>query len=245
VLTLDSPGLLWLLVGFSPAAAQIPEDIQQLLHHRGHALLIGVSDYKTGWNQLPMVKDDLQDLKAGLEPYFETVEILSDPTVAKLRERMGDFLLGQWNNPGERLFIYYSGHGFTAFNQSSRDNDGYITGSDTPLYNQTDGKAVAKAVSFYEVDSWSRQTNARHVLMVFDSCFSGSLFQTMGPTPEEPPETISTVSGHCCVRRCDTISPPAAKTKRWRPTTPLRLSSCAACAVTLINIAWGSSRPKI
>jgi WD domain, G-beta repeat len=38
--------------------------------------------------------------------------------------------------------------------------------------------AVENAVSFGEVDTWSRQTKARHVLMVFDSCFSGSLFQT-------------------------------------------------------------------
>jgi len=173
-------GLLWLLVGFSPAAAEVPEDIQQLLQHRGHALLIGVSEYTSGWPQLPNVKNDLQDLKAGLEPYFATVDIVPNPTVAQLRDRMSEFLLGQWNNPGERLFIYYSGHGFTAFNQSSRDYDGYITGSDTP------GKAVVKAVSFYEVDSWSRQTSARHVLMVFDSCFSGSLFQTTG-LPEEPP----------------------------------------------------------
>jgi Tol biopolymer transport system component len=168
-------GLLWLLVGLSPVAAQIPEDIQQLLQHRGHALLIGVSNYKTGWDRLPNVKNDLQDLKAGLEPYFETVDVVQNPTVAQLRDRMSEFLLGQWNKPDERLFIYYAGHGFTDFNQSSRDNNGYITGSDTP------GVAIAKAVSFFEVDSWSRQTRARHVLMVFDSCFSGSLFQTMGP----------------------------------------------------------------
>jgi uncharacterized caspase-like protein len=94
---------------------------------------------------------------------------------------MSEFLLGQWNKPDERLFIYYAGHGFTDFNESSRDYDGYITGSDTP------GVAVAKAVSFFDVDSWSRQTRARHVLMVFDSCFSGSLFESRGST--EPPPT--------------------------------------------------------
>jgi uncharacterized caspase-like protein len=114
----------------------------------------------------------------GLEPYFETVEIELNPSVAKIRERMQEFLLDQWNKPDERLFVYYSGHGFTAFNKTSRDNDGYITGSDTP------GKVAAKAVSFYEFDDWSRITSARHVLMVFDSCFSGSLFETMGPEQE-------------------------------------------------------------
>jgi tetratricopeptide (TPR) repeat protein len=161
---------------------EVPVDIQQALDHRGHALLIGVSDYTSGWPQLPNVKNDLHDLKAGLDPYFETVDIVPNPTVAQLRDRMGEFLLGQWNKPDARLFVYYAGHGFTNFNESSRDIDGYITGSDTP------GKAVAKAMSFFEVDSWSRQTRARHVLMVFDACFSGSLFQTMGP-PEEPTRT--------------------------------------------------------
>jgi hypothetical protein len=218
-------------------------DIRQALQHRGHALLIGVSDYASGWPQLPNVKNDLQDLKAGQDPYFETVDIVPNPTVAQLRDRMGEFLLGQWNKLDERLFIYYAGYGFTDFNQSSRDNDGYITGSDTPR------KAIAKAMSFFEVDSWSRQTRARHVLMVFDACFSGSLFQTMGP-PEEPARPD--LDG---IRRMlfqpmryyitATILPPADKTKRWRPTAPSRPYFCAACAVELINITWGSSRLMI
>jgi uncharacterized caspase-like protein len=231
-------GLLWLLVRFSSAAAQVPDDIQQLLHHRGHALLIGVSNYTSGWPQLPNVKDDLDDLKSGLEPYFETVDIVPNPTVAQLRDRVSEFLLGQWNQPDERLFIYYSGHGFTAFNQSSRDNDGYITGSDTP------GKAVAKAVSFYDVDSWSRQTSARHVLMVFDSCFSGSLFQTLGAPPEEPPHNY-----------LDNVRTLLRKPMRYYITAGRQNEEVAADSTFatlllrglrggLINITRGSSRPK-
>ena len=155
------------------------------MHHRGHALLIGVSDYTRGWDQLPSVKNDLHDLEEGLKPYFETVDTVRSPTVAEIRTKLRDFLLGRWNRPNERLFIYYSGHGFTDFNQSSRQNDGYITGSDTPLYNQRDGMAVENAVPFYEVNYLSMQTKARHVLMVFDACFSGSLFQTKA-TKTEP-----------------------------------------------------------
>jgi uncharacterized caspase-like protein len=150
---------------------------------RGHALLIGVSNYTRGWDQLPSVKNDLQDLKTGLAPYFETVDTILNPTVAELRNQMHDFLMGHWNKSDERLFVYYSGHGFTDFNQSSRQNDGYITGSDTPLYKPDDGKAIANAMSLYDVDSWNRQTKAKHVLMVFDSCFTGSLFQTIMTEP--------------------------------------------------------------
>src|SRR5262249_12586616 len=166
-------------------AERIPEDIQQVLQHRGHALLIGQSHYTRGWDELASVRYDLQTLKAGLTPYFETVEIVQDPTVSQLRDRMREFLLGQWNMPDERLFIYYAGHGFTDFNQASRENNGYITGSDTPRYDLTPGKAIENAVPFTDIDAWNRQTRARHVLMVFDSCFSGTLFQTMG-SEEEP-----------------------------------------------------------
>jgi tetratricopeptide (TPR) repeat protein len=165
-------------------AERIPEDIQQVLQHRGHALLIGQSHYTRGWDELASVRHDLQTLKAGLTPYFETVEIVQDPTVSQLRDRMREFLLGKWNMPDERLFIYYAGHGFTDFNQASRENNGYITGSDTPRYDLNPGKAIENAVPFTDIDAWNRQTRARHVLMVFDSCFSGSLFQTMGPEEE-------------------------------------------------------------
>jgi hypothetical protein len=68
--------------------------------------------------------------------------------------------------------------------QASRENNGYITGSDTPRYDLNPGKAIENAVPFTEIDSWNRQTRARHILMVFDSCFSGTLFQTMGSEEE-------------------------------------------------------------
>ena len=163
---------------------QIPDDIQKVLQRRGHALLIGQARYTRGWDELASVRADLQALKAGLTPYFETVETVQDPTVSQLRDRMREFLLGKWNMPDERLFIYYAGHGFTDFNQASRENNGYITGSDTPRYDLNPGKAIENAVPFTEVDSWNRQTRARHVLMVFDLCFSGTLFQTMGSEEE-------------------------------------------------------------
>jgi uncharacterized caspase-like protein len=88
--------------------------------------------------------------------------------------------LKQHNGEKERLFIYYSGHGFTDYNGASQRNAGYITGSDTPVYKLKDDNVTANALPFYDIDSWNRQTKARHVLMVFDSCFSGSLLESKG-----------------------------------------------------------------
>jgi hypothetical protein len=44
------------------------------------------------------------------------VEIVPSPTVAELKSKIKAFLLDQWKGPKERLFVYYSGHGFTDFN---------------------------------------------------------------------------------------------------------------------------------
>lgn len=161
----------------------VPEDIRKLLDHRGHALLIGVSDYSSGWDKLPGVKDDLRKLEEGLKASFETVEIVPNPTVDQIRFKIRNFLMGQWNKANERLLIYYSGHGFTDQNPYSRKKEGYITGIDTPLYIPADGRATANAMPFDEVVYWSGKSNARHVLMVFDSCFSGSLFASKSGPP--------------------------------------------------------------
>jgi hypothetical protein len=166
-----------------PPAPPVPEDIQHALRKKGHALLIGVSHYTGGYDQLPNVAKDLQDLKKGLDPYFQDVEVLPSPTVDELTSKLKAFLLETYSKPGERLFIYYSGHGFPDYDEAKRLNVGYITGSDTPVHK--DGEPVVNALSFEEIDFWNKQTRARHVLMVFDSCFSGSVFETKGTS--EPP----------------------------------------------------------
>jgi Caspase domain len=172
-----------------PAKVVVPEEIAEQLRGRGHALLIGVSNYTSGWDNLPSVKDDVLHLEEALSPYFQTVVSLLDPTVDQLRDRIRDFLLGRWNTFDARLFIYYSGHGFTDLNRYSRQTNGYITGSNTPVYHESDLMAGLRAVSFSEVHGWSLESHARHVLMVFDSCFSGSLFQTKSAERDPQPKT--------------------------------------------------------
>src|SRR5262249_31425096 len=62
---LDLAGSQYRIVALPP---KIPEDIQQVLQRRGHALLIGESHYTRGWDELASVRADLQALKAGLRP---------------------------------------------------------------------------------------------------------------------------------------------------------------------------------
>jgi outer membrane protein OmpA-like peptidoglycan-associated protein len=161
----------------SNAFCEVPRDLVESLSKNGLALIIGVSSYRGGWDRLPQVMREVDTLANGLAPHFAHVFTLKDPTIAELRSTMRDFLLGRGNVTDERIFIFYAGHGFTDLNQNADRSTGYITGTDTPVYNP-DAPQVDQAIAFEEIDAWNRQTRARHVLMVFDSCFAGSLFLT-------------------------------------------------------------------
>ena len=161
------------------AVAQFPNDLLESLSGKGLALLISVANYQQGWDYLPQTLGEVDSLAAGLSPHFAQVFTLKDPSAADIRSALRSFLLGRGNASDERIFIFYAGHGFTDFNQASNRSTGYITGADTPLYNPNHPQ-VDQAIAFEEIDALNSQTRARHVLMIFDSCFAGSLFLTRG-----------------------------------------------------------------
>jgi len=100
------------------------------LRHRGHALLIGVSYYTSGWDQLPSVAKDLQDLQEGLAPYFQTVDI---PDRRRADKQNKSFSLGPMEGVQGMVIHLLFRPRFTDFNRASKRLDGYITGSDTPV----------------------------------------------------------------------------------------------------------------
>jgi outer membrane protein OmpA-like peptidoglycan-associated protein len=150
-----------------------------MISHTGAALIIGVWRYRDPlWGDLPSIEDNIDTLAQGLAPHFQTVRTVKNPPTDPLRSELRNFIVGSSYRGVKRLFVYYGGHGFTDFNQSSRTNDGYITGTDTPAYDPNNPVAVSEALSFQEIDSMNRESRAVQVLMAFDSCFSGSIFMT-------------------------------------------------------------------
>ena len=165
------------------ASAEVPDDIKTNLTGHGHALLIGVSKYdNNAWTELRSVTADLEDLVKGLKPHFATIDTLINPATNTIRNRLRELMTGRWNQPNERLLVYYAGHGFTDYNPSSRVYTGYITGRDTPACRGNDcSTAIGDAIPFNELDTINRETRALHVIMLFDSCFSGSIFMSRSP----------------------------------------------------------------
>ncbi len=154
------------------------------LYSGSYALLIGVSDYTGGWRDLPGVAQDIEAVSAALrEDSFQITKVMN-PTRASLTQAIEDFISQYGEQNDNRLLIYFAGHGETLTTPDGRQL-GYIVPADAPpSRNQAAFKRTA--ISMQAVDNYAQQIVAKHVLFVFDSCFSGMLFDVLrrsGPPP--------------------------------------------------------------
>ena len=162
---------------------QIPAGGETIdLYDESHALVIGVSDYTNGWPSLPGVKRDIEAVSAALQKQGFQVEKVLNPTRAQFDQAIRRFISRWGQAERNRLLIYYAGHGQTLTTVDGREL-GYIVPADAPPSTNS-GAFKQVAVSMSEIETYALQIEARHVLFVFDSCFSGSLFEAMRGLPD-------------------------------------------------------------
>lgn len=153
----------------SPLVA-VTENGQEIkLYKESHALLVGASRYEQ-WGALPSIPGELDNLETALESHNFNVERLVDPNAERLKSGIEDFINEYGYEPDNRLLIFFSGHGH------SEGARGFLLPVDAPL---PDKKKEFRrhALSMSRVMSWAREIESKHVLFVFDSCFSGSVFK--------------------------------------------------------------------
>ncbi len=160
------PGDVRRAQGGEPSPATKP--LLDLAYGAFHALVIGNNDYK----HLPKLKTavaDAREVKRVLsDDYGFAVTLLEKATrsdilraVNKLRADLG---------PEDNLLIYYAGHGTL-----DRESDtGYWLPIDAEPDNDVDWIANAALTRHLKA------MNANHVLVVADSCYSGTLFRDAG-----------------------------------------------------------------
>jgi len=148
------------------AVTQQGESVE--LYKASYALLIGASNYTT-WSSLPSIPSELNEVQETLEAQQFQVERLVDPDSEALEEGIESFINEYGYDKENRLLIFFSGHGH------SIEDKGFILPIDTPL--PDDNQAFRrKAVPMTQVLAWARDIESKHVLFLFDSCFSGSVF---------------------------------------------------------------------
>src|SRR5262249_16185459 len=75
-----------------------------------------------------------------------------------------------------RLLLWFAGHGSTVNGES------YIVPVDAPSQ-KSDADFRDKAISLRRFSEYMREAKARHVLAIFDSCFSGAVFNVARSAP--------------------------------------------------------------
>ena len=142
----------------APARAEFAVDFG-----RYHALVIGVNEYQ----YLPKLETAVNDASAVHDllrrEYGFDSTLLLNPTRYELVRALDR--LRATLEPRDNLLIYYAGHG----NLDKETDNGYWL----PMDAETDSQANWVAV--HTITSTVKAMSAKHVLVVSDSCYSGTL----------------------------------------------------------------------
>lgn len=149
-----------------------------------HALIIGVSKYTAGWPSLPGVKKDVRLVREALEKKGFQVTTLLNPNGSGLEEGFEKFIEQYGSKEDNRLLIYFAGHGHTIKPKYEGEALGYIVPTDAPDPHKDLSRFRRLAMSMQRIEEYSLNIDARHVLFLFDSCFSGSLFSMSRAIPQ-------------------------------------------------------------
>jgi peptidoglycan hydrolase-like protein with peptidoglycan-binding domain len=147
----------------APAAPAISPELAALDYGHYYAVVIGNNNYK----KLPKLNtavDDAKAVAAALEQeYGFTVSLLTDASEEQVVGALDE--LRRKLTPQDNLLIYYAGHGW------------YDDGAERGYWLPVDAVADNQShwISNADITDALKAMQARHVLVVADSCYSGSL----------------------------------------------------------------------
>jgi TPR repeat protein len=161
------------------------------LYKESHALVIGVSDYTNGWQDLESVLSEVNNLVSALEAQgFHVVKVMN-PNSKTLENSFKDFINQYGFDPDNRLLFFFSGHGHTR--QVGNITKGYLVPTDAPIPDEDPKGFKNKALSMKQIIAWAEgEIESKHALFLFDSCFSGTILKSRSKSPIPRPIKDST-----------------------------------------------------
>lgn len=137
-----------------------------------YALVIGIDKYSA----LPALSEAVADADAVgaalKDGGFQSVQVERDLSSDRLEEVIEDFIYDKGSDPDARLLIWFSGHGHTI------NGEGYLAPADAPDPAKDEPKFLRRSLPLASFARYMNEVKARHVIAVFDTCFSGSVFNT-------------------------------------------------------------------
>jgi uncharacterized caspase-like protein len=152
------------------------------LYNQYRALVIGISDYMY-WPRLPNAVKDAQEVTSALRELGFSTKVLENPASEEIKRALNT-LVSQESSAEDGVLIYFAGHGDTV-RLADGTELGYIVPKDCPLRSRDLNGFLANAISMDNIQTYSLLLKAKHLLAVFDSCFSGSIFALSRETPAD------------------------------------------------------------
>jgi formylglycine-generating enzyme required for sulfatase activity len=161
---------------FEPVRVVDPTTQQLLVNYdASYALIIGCSDYQH-LPDLPGVRTDVTAIHQALEQHSFQVQTLMNPTGDVLEQTVKQFIAQRGFQVHARLLLYFAGHGHTE--RRGGHSHGYLVPVDAPLPAEDIIGFRARAVDLNDFVTRANHAESKHVLVAFDSCFSGRIFES-------------------------------------------------------------------
>jgi len=160
-----------------------PEGRDLFLYKDYRALVVGISDYDK-WPDLPFAVQDAEEVTTKLDKMGFQVKLVINPTSREFKKILSEMTYKMGREPNRAVLFYYAGHGETEI-MADGTKMGYIIPKDCPPLKEDPVGFDTHAVSMRDIESASLRMKSKHVLMLFDSCFSGALFSLVRAMPAD------------------------------------------------------------
>ncbi len=157
------------------------------LYNASYALVIGNGNYTNGWDPLPGALQDVKEVAEALKTHDFNVTLKTDLTADEFEDAFLTFVLEHGADENNRLLFYYAGHGYT-LPLANEQERGYLVMVDAPEPDTDKLGFVRGSINMETLVGESKAILARHVLFLFDCCFSGTI---LNARDRISPESIS------------------------------------------------------
>ena len=163
---------------------------------RGRALLVGINRYQQPWvPPTPGAEEDATETSKFIKEKYgfldSEIQVLlgKEATAANIVQEFRRWLI-EGTEPGDRVFFLYSGHGSRVPDDNGDEEDGYdevlapydVNLPDDP---KLQGTTFDHIIRDDLIGQLIAQLSGRHVVMVFDSCHSGTISRSAGNSQQE------------------------------------------------------------
>jgi hypothetical protein len=144
------------------------------LYRGSYALIVGNSNYANGWDPIPGAIRDVNEIAKVLEKQGFNVTLKTDLNRIGFSRAISEFSLKYGKAEDNRLLFYFAGHGYTQ-KLVTGEELGYLVMANAPLPEKDLIGFSISSVDMQSIVTQAKIIRARHVLFMFDSCFSGSI----------------------------------------------------------------------